>query len=153
MAGGFSIHHNKLNEFSSFLQEKIKTKAEELYQNRAIYYDIAISIDGLSVNMITELENTLEPYGMKNFKPVFLVQNCQIVMYSILKEKHLRILLQDEISKKQIWVVSFNSINTDLGTYIMSNKGKNIDFLADISTDVYNGEKKLNIIIKDCILK
>jgi single-stranded-DNA-specific exonuclease len=153
MAGGFSVHIDKINEFDLFLQEKIKIKAEEIYKNRTMYYDIAISIDGLNIKIIEELENILEPYGMKNFKPVFLLQNCQIVMYSVLKEKHLRILIQDAQTKKQLWVVCFNSVNTDLGTYIMSNKGKNIDFLCDISTDVYNSEKKLNIIIKDCILQ
>ncbi len=79
MACGFSLEEDKLDE----LREKLDKRAKEIKAYSPEMFVPKINImteldaDQLSVNLINEISK-LEPYGMANPKPLFMIKDIQV---------------------------------------------------------------------------
>jgi single-stranded-DNA-specific exonuclease len=68
----------------------------------------------------------------------------------VLNNKHISIVLKSK-SGFSIKSISFNSINTKVGEYLMSYKN-NINVIGQINENIWNNKKTLQLTIRDLIL-
>jgi single-stranded-DNA-specific exonuclease len=131
-AAGFSTDPSKINDLIEFLKSDITHKPgfPELYA------DCVVSIECLSPNFIKRI-SVLEPFGMGNRYPKFIISNVKIVGAGIVGENHLKFSLLDE-KGNSVRGISFRSLDTPLGD-ILLNKKEAVDVLGTATISSWNG--------------
>lgn len=141
---------NKENNYLKFKKEMIKIAYAELSAintEKKYYYDLEINFDDLSISLARQLK-LLEPFGIENSKPVFLIKDCKIMEIISLKNgKHLSMKIKNKGSyKKAIYfnikdeiIEKLNKIPTDT----------RISILSSIEETIYNNSSYLQLVILD----
>ena len=146
MAAGFTMRKDKVNLLETFAINDFK---KNFSQKNFITFDAEISPSAININFINEI-NKMEPFGNANERPTFLIKELKIIKTSVLVDKHISFILKPKIGTT-IKAISFNSLNTEIGKYILSYK-KNISVVAQIYENIWNNKKTLQLNIKDIII-
>lgn len=127
---------DKINEIADYELEQ-----EDLIEEIKIEYEIDEEI--IDLNFVEKL-HTLEPFGMKNPTPYFLLRDCYLKnAYLIGKDKnHLK--LNIEKGKE------FECIGFGLSHLIsLFEVGDLIDIVFQIDENTFNGSRKVQLLLKD----
>ena len=146
MAGGFLLKKDKINIFKSFLNNEYM----KLFKSKNNFeYDSKISLL-VNSNSFYEDIDKLEPYGTGNSRPIFLFDNLRVKNPKVLNNKHIFSIL---ISKKgkSIQAISFNSLKTKVGEYLLNFKEK-LHVIGTLKYNYFNNKKTYQLIILDLIL-
>ncbi len=147
MAAGFTIKKDKLNLLDDFIQKDYQKKISNL---KLLYkYDAEISSSALNLHFLSEI-NKLGPFGNENKKPTFLIKNLRIIKPTILKGKHINLILKPNIGPS-ISSIYFNSTYNKISSYLLSYK-KTIDVIAQLSVNNWNNKKTIKLVIFDIII-
>ncbi|MGY9060400.1 MAG: single-stranded-DNA-specific exonuclease RecJ, partial [Candidatus Puniceispirillales bacterium] len=92
----------------------------------------------------------LEPFGTGNSVPIFMLRDLRIIKPIVLNNKHISVVLKSKTGFS-IKSISFNSVNSKIGEYLMSYKN-NISVIGQISENIWNNKKTLQLTIGDIIL-
>ena len=78
----------------------------------------------------------------------FVIKNVKLVNSKIVGEKHIKIVLigSDTTTLKGI---SFNSVETELGSYLLKKNAKPFDIAGKLSLNEWRGQKNVEFIIDD----
>ena len=79
-----------------------------------------------------------------------MLRNLNIIKPLVLNNKHISAILKSKTGFS-IKSISFNSINTKVGEYLMSYKNK-ISVIGQINENIWNNKKKLQLTIRDLVL-
>ena len=82
--------------------------------------------------------------------PTFLIKDLKIIKPTLLNNKHISSILKSKTGYS-IKSISFNSINTKIGEYLMSYKNS-INVIGQINENIWNNKKTLQLTIRDLIL-
>jgi single-stranded-DNA-specific exonuclease len=147
MAAGFTLNKNNLKDFEDYiLQDFLKSKT---INNNTYSYESEVSSLAFNQDFYDDLKK-LEPFGTGNIVPTFLVRDLKSIKPIVLNNKHISLILKSRTGLI-IKSISFNSINTKIGEYLMSYK-KNINVIGQINENIWNNKKTLQLTIKDIIL-
>ena len=103
------------------IKDFIKSFPENSFLNT---YVIEISSSAINQNFFNEIKK-IEPFGTGNELPIFLIKELKIIKTSVLNNKHISAILKPKIGST-IKSISFNSLNTEIGKYLLSYKKKAI---------------------------
>ena len=115
MAAGFSLNIKNFDKFKDFLS-KFKFNNQDIKKQ----YVSKISTSAINRDFLTNLEK-LAPYGNSNERPIFFIENLTIYKPKIINNSHINCLLKDK-KNKTLNAILFNSVNTDIGNYILNYK-------------------------------
>jgi len=146
MAIGLKIHKYKLEEINEFLTMKFNLFDSKLFEKK-IFYDIEISVNQINKELLNNLE-LLEPYGKGNEEPQFLIKDIVIDQVKNLKNKHILIFFKNDLGEN-LKGISFNSINTQVGDYLMKFNKFKFDILCSIKKDNFSNSQMPQILIHD----
>ncbi len=144
MAAGFSLKKEDLSKFMSF----IKT---DYLQNSILNhfnYDSEVSCSALNNDFYADIKK-IGPFGNGNPSPTFLFKDLKVIKSSILIKKHISCILKSKT--KSINSIAFDSLNKEIGNYLLSYK-KKFHVIGQINENFWNNKKNLQLIIKDIIL-
>ena len=147
MAGGFSIEEKKIQEFKTFIINKFIKNQKKLIKSNSIFFDSKISSSALNENFFSEI-NLLSPFGSGNPEPRFVIENLELVKSTIVGEKHIKSILSAP-DGSVVKCVTFNAIQTDLETYLLTKDKKKINILGKLSLNEWKGQRKVEFIIDD----
>jgi single-stranded-DNA-specific exonuclease len=147
MAAGFTMKKNNIKMLDNFIQKDFIKKIT--HKNNSNYYDFEISSSFIKNKFVQDI-NKLGPFGNYNYLPTFLISNLRIIKHDIINNKHLSIILKPD-SGVSIKAICFNSLNTNIGHYLLSYK-KKINIIAQIKENIWNNKKTIQLHIKDLIL-
>ena len=147
MAGGFSINVNKIKIFKQFIIKKYESLFKGEKKRDLIYYDSQISPSAVNLDFFTQVDK-LSPFGSGNPEPKFLLEDVKILNSKIVGEKHIKSVIGSK-DGSIIKSISFNSIETDLGQFLLNKKGKNFNTIGKLSLNEWKGEKNVEFIIDD----
>lgn len=138
LAGGLSLNRKNFDSFESNIQNYLKNNfTDDVYSERESF-DIEVKESDLSFRFADSIE-MLEPFGHENKPPLLKIEGKNFDYIQMKSFKHFRILTQ---RKKEI--ISF------FGHRYLSpfenNSTKKLFF--EISTDVFQGHKKVKSILK-----
>ena len=135
--------------FFEFIINSFK-KFDSSYFRKIIYFDLILSLPEINTKFLDDIE-MLEPYGVNNPEPKFILKNVQIDFAKIIKEKHVLINTRDN-NDILIKGICFNCVHNSLGQNLLNYKTKKFDLGCSIKKDVYQGSNKPQMIIHDAIL-
>ena len=147
MAAGFTLNKEKLKNFENYISEDF-LKSNILNSN-IFLYESEISSLAFNQDFYDDIKK-LEPFGTGNPVPTFLLKDLKIIKSTILNNKHVSLILKSKTGFS-IKSISFNSINTKIGEYLMNYKNK-IDVIGQINENIWNNKKSNQLTIKDLIL-
>ena len=133
MAAGFSLYKKDFNKFKNYLLEYKFAKGD----NKKKYIS-KISTSAINLKFLKDLEK-LAPFGNNNKRPIFFIENLKIINPKIENNLHIRCLLKDK-KNKMFDSILFNSVNTNLGNYILNYK-KEINILCEFNLYGANNNK------------
>ena len=147
MAAGFTLNKENLEIFSEYiLDDFLKTIN---LKNNTFYYDSEISSHSLNQEFYENLKK-LEPFGTGNMLPTFLIKDLKILKSKILNNSHISMILKSKTGFS-IKSISFNAINAKMADYLIGYK-KSINVIGQISENIWNNKKNLQLTIRDIIL-
>jgi len=147
MAAGFTLKQSNLKNFENFiLKDFFKTGAT---QNLTFLYDAEISSLAFNIDFYDDIKK-LEPFGTGNTAPTFLIKNLRVIKPMILDNKHISLILKSKTGFS-IKSISFNSMNNEIGEYLLNYKN-NLNVLGQINENIWNNKNTLQLTIKDLII-
>ena len=90
MAAGFTIKAENIEEFRSRLNRYAAEFLSDEDLGRTLTADAEMNIDDVTIAMINDLSR-MEPHGIGNSTPLFLLRDLPIRSINTMKEKHLKI--------------------------------------------------------------
>jgi single-stranded-DNA-specific exonuclease len=161
MAAGFSIKEDKIADLQNFLNEELASAVAIANQNKTHFFDDILDINSANLNLAKELSK-LEPYGVGNTKPKFLIKDLQIVESKIVgsDNKHVRCVFSAKTLagwNGRIVGFAFNAMDSangsSLGEVLISkNKAKPVAIVGQININSWMGNETLQVIIEDLVV-
>ncbi|MDA9177510.1 single-stranded-DNA-specific exonuclease RecJ [Candidatus Pelagibacter sp.] len=147
MAAGFTLEKKNLDDFKNFISEDFSNTAA--FKNHTFSYDAEISSHAFNNDFYTDIKK-LEPFGTGNPNPTFLFKDLKVIKTNILNNKHLSVILKSKLGFS-IKCISFNSSNNKVGEYLINYK-KTFSVLGQISENIWNNKKALQLTIQDLVI-
>lgn len=144
MAAGLSLEEKNVDEFRRQLNENAELTEEDFI--RKIWIDVPMPLEYVSEAMIQELE-MLEPFGQGNEKPQFAQKNLKIRSARVIGRNRNAVKLSVATPQgKNMDAMVFGD-----GDGFMEEMGgsREMDAIYYPSVNIYNGNKTLQIIIKN----
>lgn len=143
LAAGLSIKKENLEEFSEAFYKFASEKVSENKIQREISIDAEITEKELNLSFADSL-SLLEPYGMGNPEPVFVLKNAKVRQSMDFKEgKHLRL----SVLKRGVYL---DAIGFSMGRYAGTlMPGDDIYIAGTVNINEYKDKKYLQMRIKD----
>ena len=147
MAAGFTLEKDKLKDFEeSILNHFLHTNTSK---NNDFTYDAEVSSLAFNQDFYKDIKK-LEPFGTGNPVPIFLLKDLKVIRPTILKDKHISLILKSKTGYS-IKSISFNSVNNKVGDYLMNYKNT-LSVLGEINENFWNNKNTLQLSIRDLIL-
>ena len=147
MAAGFTLKKSNLKNFENFVLKDFSKKGPT--QNHTFLYDAEVSSLAFNVDFYDDIKK-LEPFGSGNPMPIFFIKDLKVIKARTLNNKHISLILKSKIGFS-IKAIAFNSINTKIGEYLLGYKN-NLNVLGQITENIWNNKKTLQLTIMDVIL-
>ena len=148
MAAGFTLEKKNLDNFKDFILEDFSNTV--VFKNHTFSYDTEISSHAFNKDFYADIKK-LEPFGTGNPNPTFLFRDLKVIKTSILNNKHLSVILKSKVGFS-IKSISFNSANNNkVGEHLLNYK-KTFSVLGQISENIWNNKKALQLTIQDLII-
>ncbi len=143
LAAGLSLNEKDLESFKSELIEN----SREIFKNNSFFPEITLDCElkGKNINEnYFEFLKKLEPFGMGNPEPVFLIKNVSVKnAFSFCDEKHMRLNIVKD--GKELENVGFG-----LGRFAPSLRGGDkLHIAATLGINEYKGIRRLQGVIRD----
>jgi single-stranded-DNA-specific exonuclease len=108
-AAGLSMPKENLDAFKQRINEYLSA-IPEIQRTTQNFYDIEISFNDINRQLVKELEQ-MEPFGMGNPRPVFIMKDARLETFDILKDIHVKWNFTHHTEKKnKIGGISFSYI-------------------------------------------
>ena len=147
MAAGFTLNKANLKDFENYiLGDFLKSNT---VNNNIFSYESEVSPLAFNQDFYNDIKK-LEPFGTGNSVPTFMLRDLKIIKPIVLNNKHISAILKSKTGFS-IKSISFNSINTKIGDYLMSYKN-NVNVIGQINENIWNNKKTLQLTIRDLIL-
>jgi single-stranded-DNA-specific exonuclease len=147
MAAGFILLKENLRNFENYILDDF-SKSNNVNYN-SFLYESEVSSLAFNQDFYDNIKK-LEPFGTENSVPTFLLRDLKIIKPIALSNKHISSILKSKTGFS-IKSISFNSIDTKIGEYLMSYK-KYINVIGQINENIWNNKKTLQLTIRDLIL-
>ena len=147
MAAGFTLKKDNLNNFKNFILEDFFKRSG--FIDKTFTYEAEVSSSVFKSDFYEDIKK-IEPFGTGNPNPTFLFKNLKIIKTSILNNRHVSLILKSKMGFS-IKSISFNTANSKIGKYLLNYKN-NLNVLGQISENIWNNKKTLQLTIIDIIL-
>ncbi len=144
MAAGFSIETSKLEVFKKRFEKYASELLDEDLLRKKLYADLELDFDNLSLELCNKIDE-FEPTGLGNPAPLFVTRNVRLVDAKIVgsDSTHLRLFLENN-------GVRFEGIAFGMAHYLQKLEPDiYIDVAYNLSKDIWNGNQKLQLKVKD----
>lgn len=146
MAAGFTVETKHLKTLQKRLEVLAEKELDEEALTRTLRIDAEISLEFATEELWQKLRD-FEPFGFGNPEPVFVTRAVKVVDTRLVgnEGKHLKLRISNLESRVSIDAIAFNLGN-------LSGKlkpGTSIDVAYTIDMNAWNGDKKLQLKIRD----
>ena len=146
MAAGFTIRTEKIEEFSRLLLDYGGQVLSDDDLRPTIKIDCEINFLDISWELWEELKK-FEPHGIGNPRPLFLTRGVKVLDSRTVgsESRHLKLLVSDPSS-----FISFRAIAFGFGDRVSQIRlGDRLDVVYSVQENVWNGNRNLELVIKD----
>ena len=145
-AAGLKINNEMINNLSNFLEKKININNNNFIEHLETF-DSIISLEQINDDFLNNIE-ILEPYGNGNKEPIFMINNLNLNMIKVIKNKHISMSFNNNLGNS-INGICFNAIDTVFGEHIINSKNKTLNIIASIKRNNFSNKGDAQLIIND----
>ncbi len=142
LAAGLSVERGRIDDFRHHLNDYVKSHFGDGESGAGVEVDCEISLDDVTLSLAEDLFK-LEPFGIANPSPVFLLSGIILRGVMPLGEKHARFLIAKE--NCQASALRFGRSRSELEYY----GGDTVDLLVQVSVNEFRGTRSAQMIVKD----
>ena len=143
LAAGLSVSRGKLDEFRTKINEYATNTLTEENMIPTVDADLEIVLSDTNIDLADGLR-ILEPYGVGNPVPNFIVRSVNLTEISPISEgKHTRLAFSD--GKSVVCGMYFSCAPSSLGLYV----GDKVDVLFNIDVNEWAGRRNVQMIVRD----
>ena len=146
MAAGFSLKAEAVPDMHAFLIARMEAAVSAYNEARVQKYDGLLSVGGASLATLEEIA-AAGPYGLGNPNPRFVLADAQVQHRSVMKEKHLKLILGDASGAGRLEAVAFNAVGTDLGAWLMTERS--LHLLGELKRNSWQGRESAQFLSAD----
>jgi single-stranded-DNA-specific exonuclease len=146
-AAGFTLNKTNLKNFKDFILKDFLNVGS--LRDNTFLYDAEVSSQAFNMDFYFDIKK-LEPFGIGNPSPTFLLRDLKVIKSTILDNKHISLILKSK-SGFSIKSIAFNSVNNKIGEYLLNYKNS-LTVLGQIDENIWNNKKTLQLTIRDVIL-
>jgi single-stranded-DNA-specific exonuclease len=150
MAAGITVEREKLGALRAFFEEWAADDVTRLRDAAVLEIDAALSADGANFDLLDRLESA-GPYGSGHPQPVLAMPRHTIADARVVGENHLRVDLRSQTGAR-LQAMAFRTIGTDLGNFLLANRGRAVHVAGTISSNWWNGQRSVQFRIEDAVL-
>lgn len=149
MAAGFTVEKKNIKKLQEAMEKMAEKELTDDLLTRTLRIDCELDLNLVNEVLFEELLK-LSPFGPGNPEPVFLAKKVTIgnIWYVGQEKKHLKVELRNGEKDIRINGILFNydvSLNLTIG--------KEIDIVFSVSQNEWNGNKRLELKLRDVISK
>ncbi len=146
MAAGFTIAADKIDEFRRRLNEYAEEFLSDEALGRTLSADAEIKMEEVTPTFVRSLAR-LEPHGMGNPSPLFLIRRAVLRSVQVLKEKHLKLRLGN--TSGQIEALWWNAAQFQAQLAGVTQ----VSLLCTPEINSWKGRESLQLKVKDVALE
>jgi single-stranded-DNA-specific exonuclease len=147
MAAGFTISTTDIQVFAQKFEEVSVPFLTDEILTKKLKIDMELSFENLNWELLEKMKS-FEPTGLGNPTPVFLTKKAKILQARVVGRQgnHLKLKLEEA-------GISFDAIAFGLGSlYPSLNPDTKLDIVYSIEENIWNGQKSLQLKIRDVLL-
>lgn len=145
MAAGFSLNADKIDAFRDFLCQRMARAVTEYTDARVRKLDGWISCASGTPELLAEIA-CAGPYGVGNPSPRFGIRHARILHRTVMKEKHLKLVLGDETGAR-LNAVAFNVGDSQLGAWLAT--APSLHLAGELTLNRWQGQETPQFIVED----
>lgn len=150
MAAGITVERAKLGLLRAFFEERAAIEVARLRDEESLEIDAALSADGATLALLDALE-AAGPYGAGHPAPVLALPRHRLIDARIVGTGHIRADLQSATGAR-LQAMAFRAENTDLGDFLIRNRGATIHVAGSLGGNYWNGSRSVQFRIADAAL-
>ena len=147
MAAGFSLTKEQIPAFKKFVGEYVEEHLGKEKIAPVLNVDLAIALSGVTESFADSL-SMLEPYGAGNPEPLIMIKNVNINRSKTVGSGHISCFLGSPYGGS-LKAIAFRAADNDIGNAMLNNNAEMFDVVGQIKTDIWQGRKKIQMIIND----
>jgi single-stranded-DNA-specific exonuclease len=147
MAAGITVERDKLGSLRAFFEEWASDEVSRLREGEVLEIDAALSADGANFDLLDRLDSA-GPYGSGHQQPLLVLPRHSIADVRQVGANHLRVELRSQTGAR-IQAMAFRALDTDLGNFLLSNRGRIGHFAGNVSSNWWNGQRSVQFRISD----
>ncbi|RUV67276.1 MAG: single-stranded-DNA-specific exonuclease RecJ [Mesorhizobium sp.] len=147
MAAGITVERAKLGALRAFFEERAAADVFRLQGEESLAIDGALAAEGATLGLLDALEKA-GPFGAGHIPPVFALPRHRLADARLVGTNHIRAELQSE-SGGRIQAIAFRAVDTALGEFLFTNKGKPVHVAGSLSGNHWNGNRTVQFRIVD----
>lgn len=157
MAGGFSVEAQKIPQLQKFFHELLAEKITELTKEKLREFNCYLDLENINLDLLKNIQK-LEPYGMGNSRPKFIIRNLRKVNAKIIGQSQEHIScnfssLSNIGFSGNLQAVAFRSVGTPLANILLDVKfNKPINVAGELNINNWMGVEKVQMIIEDILI-
>lgn len=152
MAAGFTVKEEDIDTLQEFIESEISEDYKKFLKEVFDHFDSTLTLSAIDINLVEDILK-IGPFGNGNPHPKFYVKNTNIINSRIVGGEHISCLLTDGKvnTGKFIKAIAFRSLNSPIGEILLRNQ-KNVDIIAQLTLNKWNGQTSAEITICDIII-
>ncbi len=146
LAAGFALESSKIELVKKAMQDKAREmlknqNLEKILETETILPEFLLNLETV------DLVETFAPFGLANQKPVFVLKNLILKNYKTMgkEAEHLKLIVAFADQKREYEVLAWGRAALQSEFII----GESIDLAVSLDINSYNGNDKLQLILKD----
>ena len=157
MAGGFSVEAQKIPQLQKFFHELLAEKITELTKEKLREFSCYLDLENINLNLLKNIQK-LEPYGMGNSRPKFIIRNLRRVNAKIIGQSQEHIScnfssLSNIGFAGNLQAVAFRSVGTRIADILLDAKfNKPISIAGELNINNWMGIEKVQMMIEDVLV-
>ncbi len=143
MAAGFSLAAEMVPALHDFFEQRLRKDVAAYLKERHLSLDGCVAASALTLELAQALQQAA-PYGMGNPAPRLAVSSTRIIKMDILKEQHLRLILEGGAK-----AMAFRAVGTKLGDFLMKSGNRRVHLAGSLKLDSWQGREQVSLHIDD----
>ncbi len=140
-AAGLTLKEENFTAFKRQFEAAVAAHITPEQREATLYLDAEVTFDQIDARLV-RLINRMEPFGPSNRRPTFFARNVEVLHATVMKEKHVRLVLQQG-------PVMWEGVGFNLAEKYHSLEGQRLDVAFQPFFNTWNQKVKLNLRLKD----
>lgn len=150
-AAGITIRQENFAAFAEAFDQAVREQNQAEVFQPALLVDGALALEQAGRDLLSRLDR-LQPFGMGNPEPVFVLEGVRVAHHQVMKERHIKLWLDNEARYPSLQAVLFQALPGALGQELLNLEGRRVDVAGTLFLNRFRDRETVQLVVKDARL-